>query len=49
MLEQVLELHTLAIHDAAGAVTVFEQPVIEKAEIATDVAMAGSQLALKLG
>ena len=34
MLEQVLELHTLAIHDAAGAVTVFKQPVIEKAEIA---------------
>ena len=34
--------HTLAIHDVAGAVTVFEQPVIEKAEIAADVAMAGS-------
>ena len=49
MLEQVLELQTLAIHDATGAVTVFEQPVIEKAEIAADVAMAGSQLALKLG
>ena len=48
MLEQFLELQTLAIHDATGAVTVFEQPVIEKAEIAADVPMAGSQLALKL-
>jgi hypothetical protein len=34
MQEQVLELRTLAIHDAAGALIVFDQPVIEKAEIA---------------
>ena len=45
MQEPVLELRTLAIHDAAGALTVFDQPVIEKAEIAA--ASATAQWTLK--